>query len=78
MTQKITRNYANFTPAISGVVDPGFAFFTQINALVADIAALRTTINAIITAAATNIGAVAAVTPAAAGTGVTLVDDDNS
>jgi hypothetical protein len=53
------------------------------NKVVVDLDALRTTINAIITAAATNIAAVAAVTPAVAITaflvkdaeGVTILDD---
>lgn len=44
----------------------------NLNDLIADVTALRTTVNAIITAAATNIAAVAAVTPAAALTSETV------
>lgn len=46
--------------------DSDYQVLLQINALNTDVAALITTVNAIITAAATNIGAVAAVTPNAA------------
>lgn len=48
----------------------------EYNKLVADVDAAITTINEIITAAATNIAAVAAVTPAAAATAA-LVKDQN-
>lgn len=45
------------------------------NALVADVALIRTAVNAIITAAGTSLAAIAAVTPAAAATATEVGDE---
>lgn len=48
------------------------------NALVADVALIRTALNAVITAAATSLAAIAAVTPAAAATAKEVGDDQGT